>query len=146
MCSAFILAGKGFSDECRIKTVDVRIECLGKSNVLTLMCDSGNLLTDPISGKPVILMRKNELLSLLPSELIPFFESSDVGKMSDVPPGHVTAVRLIPSVSVGGDRLLFGYLPKRITVDGVDVSAVLAMGENDLYGSYPALVPEILIN
>ncbi len=110
------------------------------------MTDTGNLLTDPMSGRPVIILRQKEFLTLLPSELLPIFEKSDPDELSKINSEHITSVRLIPSVSVGGDKLLLAYLPKKITVDNIEVSAVIAAGGESDYGGYPALVPEILIN
>ena len=132
--------GKRSLRPCRLSVIS-----LSGSFVFDAMTDSGNLLCDPMSGKPVILMRKTELLSILPSELFAVFENSDANALTGVSPSLVSSVRLIPSVSVGGDKLLFAFLPRKIAVDGVEVSAVIAMGDDRLYGSFPALVPEILI-
>ena len=114
--------------------------------VFDAMTDTGNLLTDPMSGKPVVLLKRKELLSILPEELIPIFESSDPSALSEADTEYLSSVRLIPSVSVGGDKLLFAYAPKKITIDHAEVSALIAMGDDNGYGSYTALVPEILIN
>lgn len=108
--------------------------------------DTGNLLTDPMSGKAVIILRKQEFLTLLPPALVPIFEKSDPNALSQISPEYITSVRLIPSTSVGGDKLLFAYLPKKISVESAEVSALIAMGDENGYGTYPALVPEILIN
>ncbi len=116
------------------------------SFVFDAMTDTGNLLTDPMSGKAVILLQKKEFLSLLPNELVPIFDNADPNGLSEIDTQFLTSVRLIPSVSVGGDKLLFAYIPKKITIDGIEVSALIAMGDENGYGSYPALVPEILIN
>ena len=110
------------------------------------MTDTGNLLIDPMSGKPVIILQKKEFLSTLPDALIPIFEKGDPSELSNLSPELLTAVRLIPSHSVGGNKLLFSYLPKRITLDGIEVTAIIAMGDGNSYGGYSALVPEILIN
>ncbi|MBQ8255223.1 MAG: sigma-E processing peptidase SpoIIGA [Clostridia bacterium] len=116
------------------------------SFVFDAMTDTGNLLTDPMSGKPVILLERKALISLLPSALVPIFENADPNALQDADPTLITSVRLIPSTSVGGDKLLFAYLPKKITVENAEVSALIAMGDENGYGEYAALVPEILIN
>ena len=116
------------------------------SFVFDAMTDTGNLLTDPMTGKPIILLQKKELLSLLPSKLIPIFEKGDPGSLSEIEPELSRAIRLIPSHSVGGNKLLFSYLPKKITLDGAEVTALIAMGDENGFGGYSALVPEILVN
>ncbi len=116
------------------------------SFVFDAMTDTGNLLTDPMSGKPVVLLKRNEFLSLLPEALVPIFESADPNALSEADTEYLSSVRLIPSVSVAGDKLLFAYVPKKITVENAEVSALIAMGDENGYEAYPALVPEILIN
>ena len=125
-----------------------RLTVISHSGAFTLdaMTDSGNLLTDPMTGKPVIILRKNEFLSLLPDALVPTFEKGDPSDLSDLAPELLTSVRLIPSSSVGGDKLLFAYIPKKITVENAEVTALIAMGDENGYGGYCALVPEILVN
>ncbi len=108
--------------------------------------DTGNLLTDPMSGRPVIILRKKDMMSILPRDLIPIFESQDPAKLTEADGKYYSSLRLIPSSSVGGNKLLLAYLPKNIIVDGVEVSALIAMGNEESYGGHAALIPEILIN
>ena len=108
------------------------------------MTDTGNLLSDPISGRQVILIQKGAFLPLIPDSLIPIFESDDLTALSEVEGALLTSIRLIPSVSLGGDKLLIAYIPNKITIDGVGISALIASGNASSYGGYPALVPEIL--
>jgi stage II sporulation protein GA (sporulation sigma-E factor processing peptidase) len=110
------------------------------------MTDTGNLLADPISGKAVIILRKQELLSIIPPDLVPIFESADTNALTQITSEHAKSVRLIPSTSVGGQKLLFAYVPRKIAIESVEVSALIAMGDENGYSSYPALVPDILVN
>ncbi len=124
--------------ECRIAVVTPT-----GSFVFDGITDSGNLLTDPMSGKPVIIIGKEKFLSMLPSTLVPFYEKGDASALSEVKSEYLSSVRLIPSVSVGGERLLLSYIPKKISINGTEVSSVIAMGDES-YGGHTALVPEIL--
>ncbi len=108
--------------------------------------DTGNLLTDPISGRPVIILRKKEMISVLPQALVPIFESEDPAKLTEADEKYYSSLRLIPSSSVGGDKLLLAYIPKKITLSGAEVSALIAMGNEESYGGHAALIPEILTN
>lgn len=134
MCSAFILAGKGFSDECRIKTVDVRIECLGKSNVLTLMCDSGNLLTDPYSDLPVIILKK-DFTSKKESD-------EDFVKLR---------TRFIPIKTAQGNGVIKGIKPEKIEIVKGNklfpIDAVVGFSENQQadYGGTDGIIPYFLV-
>lgn len=125
---------KGAARDCRVSVITD-----DGSFVFEGICDSGNLLKDPLSGRAVIVLRKREMISILPDELRPIFESENPSGLSDI--GGGASIRLIPSSSVGGSRLLMGYLPKRISVDGIEKSAVLAMGDDIGYNGRAALVP-----
>lgn len=116
----------------------------GKS--LRGLCDSGNLLSDPASGRPVVLVAKRALLPLLPEPLLPLFSGEDVTKMAELPGEYLRAVRLIPSESVGGRRLLPGLLPAKILVDGIERNAVIACAPSgtESFGGAEALVPALL--
>lgn len=103
--------------------------------------DSGNLLSDPISGRAVIIIKKDEFLKLVPPPLLHFYENEDVAVLPDLPPLYRPSVRLVPSSSLGGDKLLLCYLPKAVTVDGIERSVLLAMGSDDGFSGRAALVP-----
>ncbi len=126
---------------CRLAIVTVK-----GAFVFDAMTDTGNMLTDPMSGKPVVILQKKSFFSVIPDAIIPIFENSDPKELTSLSPELLTSVRLIPSVSVGGEKLLFAYAPKKMTVDGAEVSALIAIGDENGYGGYSALVPEILTN
>lgn len=117
----------------------------GNEYAMTGLVDSGNLLTEPFGGLPVILITADRLRAILPIELhAVFFGGSGVG---DLPAGTASAsrIRLIPYRGVGGGGLLFGYLPESITVDGRAADACIAAecGGRDFSG-FDAIVPACL--
>lgn len=63
----------------------VKLKLGDKDVILSVLADSGNLLTEPISGSPVILTEYNKISSLLPQELAPFFEAGDISNLASVP-------------------------------------------------------------
>ncbi len=143
---AAIAGGRNAKRSRSLRAVSVEVTYDGGAASFEGITDTGNLLTDPMSGRAVIIVRKKELLSSVPKALSPFFEKDDPASLSDVGAEYVTDIRLVPSVSLGGEKLLIAYSPKRVRVDGRDVSALIASGNEEGYGGYAALVPEILIN
>ena len=125
---------KGIARDCRVSVITDN-----GSFIFEGICDSGNLLKDPLSGRAVIVLRKREMIDILPDELKAIFESEDPSGLSRLDTG--ASVRLIPSSSVGGSKLLMGYLPKRVSIDGIEKSAVLAMGDDNGYDGRAVLVP-----
>lgn len=129
---------KSSARDCRVSVITDK-----GSFVFDGICDSGNLLKDPMSGRAVIVLRKKEMIDVLPDELRAAFENEDPSILTRLDAG-AASIRLIPSSSVGGSRLLMGYLPKRISIDGVEKSAILAMGDENGYDERAALVPSEL--
>ncbi len=95
------------------------------------LVDSGCLLTEPISGVPVIVATEASL-----GGLAVLLEATDTP----------LRLRMIPADGVCGHRLLRGFVPERVTVDGREVSAVVAkdVGGTD-YGGYAGIVPARLV-
>ena len=76
------------------------IRCEGAARSLRLLCDSGNLLTEPFSGLPVIVVRKNALGRTLPQGF----------------PTGCSHLRIIPYSAVGGEGLLCAFRPESVEV------------------------------
>jgi len=100
----------------------------------TALVDTGNLLKDPLSGSPVILVSAKSI-----EYLYPVLHSGNIGEN--------TKLRLIPSGSVGGEKLLYGIIPDEVKVDGIVCRAVLVVEDipENHYGGYGALCPGSLI-
>lgn len=117
----------------------------GRSVKLTALVDSGNLLTEPLGGLPVILLTADHLREILPSGLASICLRADVEAAAGVADGR--RIRLIPYRSVGGGGLMIGCLPDRILIDGRPVAACIATaseGENRDFSGYGAIVPSCL--
>jgi len=104
--------------------------------------DSGNLLTDPISNRPVIVATEEALAPLLPDELRRALFAKDPTAITELSPNLARRIRLVPSHSVGGSALLPAFAPDTLTVDGVEKDALLAVSPTSL--SCDAIVPEVL--
>ncbi len=135
------------------KRVDVIIEQNGASVRLAGLCDSGNLLRDPISGKPVIPADTVHLAPLLPPPLLRAVKSDRVTEAIESMPSDVArSVRLIPARTALGERMMIAFAPERIYLcevgrhDKRQVSALIAptalTGKKD---GIAALVPSELM-
>lgn len=108
----------------------VVVEALGQKCAFEALCDSGSFASEPISGKPVIIVRKTVL-----------------GEWSDKLASDACSLRLrmIPLHGIGGDCLLRGFLPDKVTVDGREVAAVIAIQESTGdFSGYDGIVPAVL--
>lgn len=122
-----------------------------KSTTFCGLVDSGNLLADPLSGKPVILVRRKEALSLIPGEAL---RSLERGADERSLPIHLRRkIRVILARGAVGQQVLLGYLPDDIYLYGRDreknkyaVDAILAVAEQEAkdFGGYAGIVPASL--
>ncbi len=119
-----------FSSGRAKKFCTVSFTAAGECVTFSALTDSGNLLREPISSLPVVIVSHTAVSQFA---LVPDRESN-------------LHVRLIPMKSVGGERLLYGFLPDIITVDGAEVRAVVAVdNENNSFGDCAGIVPQSLV-
>ena len=122
-----IIFSRIFTSKKDVKSTEIKITYQNKEYKLSALCDSGNLLTEPISAKCVILVTSN----------------SDIGS-------KITALediykRYIPYSDVGGNGALKGIIPEKIIVGDNMVDAIIAPINKNDFGGFDALVPSALV-
>ena len=138
--------GSVFSRKTAIKTCRVRIRMDRVHCELEGLCDSGNLLCDPISGTPVIVADRQTWLSALPEGLRRAVESGG-RELSALPEGK--RVRMVPMHTAQGNGLAVALLPDEVLLDSGDgkeraVHALIAPSGEPLGGEFRAVVPTTL--
>lgn len=117
-----------------------------KSIKLSALSDSGNLLTEPISGAPVILTGCVRFLEILPDEAAKIMESGNPSAIASMRHADAARIKFIPSTSVGGEKLLIGFMPDHVVIDGVRKKACIAYeNPGQKYDGADALIPGILV-
>ena len=124
------LAGtKYFRRKTSKKEVSLRVSYGGKCKDISALCDSGNMLREPISGKLCVIVSLDSVRDILPREFTAFL--SNGARETDKALG--SGVRVIPTVTAMGEGMLFALAPDSILVeDGKDkyaVDAFLAFSE-----------------
>ena len=89
-------------------TAEIEITENGNCWKGTGLLDSGNLLTDPLSGYPVVLLRRPAALTLLG-------EQADTLYRGNIPE-ETRGIRAVPVRTVKGMRILYGFLGRDITL------------------------------
>lgn len=100
------------SKERKAVYYDVTVCSNGRAVALSLAGDTGNMLSEPFSGYPVIVARRNAVRKILPDNFDKF--TSDFQAESDS--AHPPNCRVIPYSSVGGSGILTAFLPDKIRV------------------------------
>lgn len=103
VCSKLLARKTQQNSACR-----VTIGNEGKSITLDAVLDTGNTLTEPFSGLPVVVVNEKSIFHILPNEIKGFTPED---------PKPSKNIRLIPYTSVGGTGLLKGFMPEYITVE-----------------------------
>ncbi len=93
-----------------------------KTKTIKAFIDTGNLLKDPISGMPVIVVEAVELEELLPRELLLHLNEILEGKKSEIlsnmPTEYKLKFRMIPFSSLGKQNgLLLGFLTDKVEIE-----------------------------
>lgn len=130
----FLLIGKRMKSNLSIKTIDIQMEYCGKNNRFTLLCDSGNLLTDPYSSLPVIILKND-------------FSEETNGYQSFIR----NKTRYIPITTACGKGILKAIKPEKLEIiadtGAHEIDAVVAFNTSTAadFGGTDGIIPCCLI-
>lgn len=123
------------------KNIEFEISIFGEKEKFCALVDSGNFLRDPLSGKPVIIVKKSYL------KASSVYLKANAECNDDLLKARI---RLIPVKGIGGERILTGIRCDYISLnDGKNVlnDIVVAIdGEKGTFGGYAAIIPSALID
>lgn len=99
----------------------IKIEINGKHINLNAMLDTGNMLKDPITGSPVIVVEKSILYEILPIELLDNIENildGNLEKISEyIKDKYIKRLKFIPFSSLGRQNgMLVGMKPDFVEI------------------------------
>ena len=119
----------------------IEITLRQQSVALTALVDTGNRLCDLFSGLPVVVASYESVKALIPKSLQVYFSSGIPPDLSELPAEELRMIRMLPVKTVAGEQLLPSFLPDRITVEGEERRAVLAVCKNAVSdGAYEAIL------
>ena len=126
LITTIIFAKIIFEKKC-ISVAHVTVQYGNDVFTFDALCDSGNLLKEPVSGKSVILVAEKTPLG----EKIKL--TQDIYK------------RYIPYKDIHGEGVVKGVLPNKVIIDDCIVDTVIAAVSIKDFNGYEALVPMSLI-
>jgi len=143
-----LICGRIFNRKSRQKSAVITATYNNAVITFNSLVDSGNMLTEPVSGMPVIVTGYDMLKQLLPEQLYPVFESRDVDILYQLDFKLLRRVKVIPMTAVGHSGILMGFVPDNLVADGVNITACIAADVNDTgdFGGYDAVIPAVLID
>lgn len=123
------------------QTARVELELASRRVRISLLVDSGNLLCDPIGGKPVLVVSFAAVEPILYAELRAFFANPVPDRIALLSRDGARRVRVIPAE--GG--LYFAFRPDAVLVNGTAVSALVAVDTaGRTFGGTDGVLPSVL--
>jgi hypothetical protein len=144
---ATLLGGRFFKKKSLRQGGTVEIEYRGRRASLNCICDSGNLLREPISQAPCILVELDALRGLFSDS---FLRAVGNGRIEELSPLESSRIRMIPAQSASGDTLLVGIRPDFVRLDmgkgdtAVEAYIAFSVEKISAHGA-KALVPSELV-
>ena len=149
---ATLMGGRFFRAKQSERSARVEIGYGGRRVELFAVCDTGNLVRDPVSGRSVVVADLSSLRPLLPEALIRAVRENNASHLSELPDEIARDLHIIPARSVGGTSLLFALRPDSMTVTGADgkpheIDALFAPAPigSSARGYQALLPPELLV-
>ena len=99
----------------------IKIKINGKEKTLDAMVDTGNMLKEPISGIPVIVVEHTKLYNVIPKEILNNIEAILGGDFNKIPENikkeYMSKLKLIPFASLGKQNgMLLGIKAEKIEI------------------------------
>lgn len=126
-----LFGGRFFVGRMARRRVYVELTYNGKTVKVNSFCDSGNLLREPISGKPCIVTDVSAISSIVPPDIVAAARNTDAFTIDRIGDEHRKRILLIPASTASGEGMLLGMRMDRIAVEEkgrtYEVDAVVAL-------------------
>lgn len=130
-------------EECLLE-----IKCFGMNTKVSALVDSGNLVTEQLSGLPVIFVKKNAFAKCSAASDVEFL-SQGTGAMNMLSPDTKRRVRVVSVQRTSETKLLVGIITSEIYIvtDGqrINTKAVIVIENTADYAGYDAIVPQSIL-
>lgn len=140
-----LIGGRGAAKKMSAREVELEVTFLGRTVKLRGISDSGNLLREPLSGKPCIVVDRQALGKMLSGRLSEILSKGCAAGLEGLCDEEQRRIVLIPAKTATGTDMLVGIRAERVIVrqDGKEreADAVLALSELEV----GALVPSCLL-
>ena len=110
------------------RTAAIELSLNGRHCCFTALIDSGNCLSDPVTGAEIVVISPGALRPLLPESaaLLEIADPVELVTAAGDSPELAGRMRLIPFSALGGTGLLPVFRPDSVRVDGEERTGLLA--------------------
>ncbi len=106
---ATLLGSRFFKKDREKRYFSVSIWLCGRKTILRAVLDTGNALSDPITGTPAAVVSAEAMRTLLPLEICKKGERDPIGCFSALPAAYRSRARLLPVSTVTGGGMLLAF-------------------------------------
>ena len=130
-----------------VKSAVITVVHAGKTATFSALCDSGNLLRDPISSQPVILTSYEALTTLFDSHTIDAFINCDGEALFS----RSIKIRLVPRATADTSNIVCSFVPDKlfISTGATKMEKQCLIGvtncKRNYFGGFDATMPAILL-
>jgi len=145
-----LIGGRFFARKSSRKNAEVTVTYKEKSVRVRALCDSGNLLRDPVSQAPCIVVDRVFLRGVIPNEALVASSNGDISSLGSMERENSARIRLIPVNTATGEGLLVAFRVDLVEVDSgkgqrrVEALIVASNIGNTADGSHALIPPELL--
>lgn len=117
---------------------NIQLYYKNRSIIVKALLDSGNMLKDPISQTPVIIVEKESLYKIIPARVLNYIENviggGDEAENKENIQEYLPKIRMVPFMSLGKENgMLVGIRLDRIKIETEDIDI---QKENIIVGIY----------
>lgn len=123
----------------------IKITIFEKEQEVNAMLDTGNLLKDPISKMPVLVVEKEKLYSILPIELLENIEKITGGEEFKYDnKEYLSKLKIIPFMSIGKQNgIMTGIKADKVTIEKEEyeekTNVIIGIAQQKIGNGYSAL-------
>jgi stage II sporulation protein GA (sporulation sigma-E factor processing peptidase) len=145
-----LFGGRFFARKGSRKNAEVTVTYKGKSVSVRALCDSGNLLRDPVNQSLCIVVDRAFLKGVIPDEALFASRSGNISALSSLERENSARIRLIPVNTATGEGILVAFRVDSVEVDSgkgkrrVEALIVASNIEKTADGSHALIPPELL--
>lgn len=126
------------------KTVHVSVKLQEREARFRALVDTGNCLTDPVTGAAVMIVSPRALLPLFPGggEILEIKNAVELVEKAAAAPEFPVKLRLLPYKNLGGEGLLTVFRPDEVRVEGKPRQGLLAgISDSASNDGFDAIIP-----
>jgi len=136
-----IIAARALISVPKTQSSELVITFRGNSVKTTAICDTGNLLEEPVSGQTVVILNKQSAQTLFSEDELKYL----TGNVWVVPATLERRINLVPAHGISGETLIRAVRVDALKVGGNFRRALLAVSDDIGKGTFGAVIsPKLL--